>query len=760
MNDFLKKKYDLHKSPEVESAARRKEKRTGEKVPQDPSSRIGNYLDRFREITDREDPQRREMGMDAIKSFLYDKYVIKSEDIPESYWEGLMQIARERGQGGDIEGVDLETLKEQNTEALIADQKSTLDMWVDYLASPDATYPDWLKYWAIRSVLKIGEYDKEKGAFTKRSTGTVSPFPDLNREALAYVLDAVEKKYEKKDVNLTGLDEEDRGELEGLLQKENFAKFYAWAVEKVTPASKEALKSTEGEWIKYDRGSDHMPLVESIQGHGTNWCTAGESTAESQLKGGDFYIYYSLNEDGEPTIPRVAIRMEEDGIAEVRGIADKDQNLDPYMNDVVQEKLKEFPDGEAYERKAQNMERLTSIEKGCKNGKELTAKDLGFLYEIDLKIEGFGYSRDPRIKEIKEERDVRKDYALIFDCDPDQVAMEEDEISDETVVFTGNLKVPSSWEKMPKKLVYIGGDANFRNSQVEDLGELETIGRDANFMDSQIENLGKLETIGGSADFGDSQIENLGKLETIGGDTYFRDSQIKDLGRLETIGGNANFAYSQVENLGKLETIGGEARFTDSQIEDLGELETIGGNVDFEGSRVKSLGGLRTIGGDAYFVDSQIEDFGKLETIGEDAHFGDSRIENLGKLETIGGDADFRDSQVKSLGDLRAIGGYAYFVGSRVKNLGGLRTIGGDTYFRDSQIKDLGRLETIGGSVYFKSSRVKSLGGLRTVGGNADFTDSQVEDLGKLETIGGEVHTDKNSSIDFSKIKHEGIVVY
>ena len=52
-------------------------------------------------------------------------------------------------------------------------------------------------------------------------------------------------------------------------------------------------ENIQGEWIKYEQGSDAKPLYESLQGHGTGWCTAGESTAETQLKAGDFYVFYT-----------------------------------------------------------------------------------------------------------------------------------------------------------------------------------------------------------------------------------------------------------------------------------------------------------------------------------------------------------------------------------------------------------------------------------------------------------------------------------
>ena len=48
--DFLKEKYGLHKTLEVERAAKRAEQRTGEKVTQNPEARIRNYLDRLERL--------------------------------------------------------------------------------------------------------------------------------------------------------------------------------------------------------------------------------------------------------------------------------------------------------------------------------------------------------------------------------------------------------------------------------------------------------------------------------------------------------------------------------------------------------------------------------------------------------------------------------------------------------------------------------------------------------------------------------------
>ena len=438
--DFLKQKYDLHNSPEVESAAKRTEHRTGESLPQDTDSQIQNYLDRISEYFDRikemegnESPEKQERYADKFKKIIHDKFVIKPDEIPEAYYENQQRLARELGHG-DVEIT--EEMRKQNAEIIVADQESTLDHWVDYLSSEDATYPDWLKYFAIRSITQMGGFDKERHVFSKRSKGTTKPFPDLNREALAYVLDAMEKKYDSQDIDT--LQGEEKDQFNKLLTSENFAKLYAWAIEKVTPASVEQISNTDGEWVKYDQNADHMPLVKSLEGHGTGWCTAGESTAQTQLSGGDFYVYYSTDQQGNHTVPRAAIRMQGEEIGEVRGIA-PEQNLDPYIADIVEKKLQDFPDGKSYEKKNADMKYLTFISNKIKKDEELSKNDLIFLYEINSKIEGFGYQRDPRIKELRDQRDPKIDTPIVMECDPSEIAWSQAEINETIKAYVGPL---------------------------------------------------------------------------------------------------------------------------------------------------------------------------------------------------------------------------------------------------------------------------------------------------------------------------------
>ena len=428
--EILKKKYpDLPRSDQVNLSvedlndARESIKITPELTKEE---KIDYWLDSIENFhkRHRDNPE----AVEHIQEAFYDKYVIKPEDIPENYFKNQQQMARELGHGNI--GITEET-RDQSSEIIINDQKTSLDKWTNYLFHKDTDiYPMWAKYWALRSMTKLSAYDKEKKVFGNRRKDTTAPFPDLNREALAHVINAIVKKANDEKIEIA----EDDPDLQKLIQSENFGKLYAYTIEKVTPAEENELLTTEGEWIKYPQNSDHMPLIESLQGHGTGWCTAEESTAELHLKGGDFYVYYSNDENSKPTVPRVAIRMQRNKIGEIRGIA-PDQNIDSNIQDVLDEKLSEFPDKDNFQKKTADMKFLTEIEKKVNKKEKLNIDELKFLYEFNSEIEGFGYREDPRIEEIKEERDIKADLSLITGYSEEQISTTKEEALNDKIKF-------------------------------------------------------------------------------------------------------------------------------------------------------------------------------------------------------------------------------------------------------------------------------------------------------------------------------------
>ena len=416
--EFLNKLYrEMHISSEVMHKA----------SPSDtPEEKIRKYISRLEHV--HELSKKSKHSLELLKKFYYDKYLIK--ELPESYINLQKKIAREEGHG-DISVSD--EMKEKMLNQVRKDQKSTLDLWIDYFMSEDAMYPTWFKVYAFKGMLGLSTFDKEKQEFGKRTDKTTSSFIDLNMEALSKVYDIL--KGEIGENNLT--DEE----LEILSKGESFKKLYTYYL---TNQYSKIIDNdeTEGIWIKYDMGSDYIPLWESLQGKNTGWCTAGKETAKTQLAGGDFYVYYTKDENGEYKSPRIAIRMNgKNEIGEVRGTS-KNQNLESNMEPILDKKLEEFPDKEKYKKKVHDMKFLTLIEEKQKNNLELSLDDLKFLYEVDSKIEGFGYQDAPRIEEIISKRDKRKDVAFVYGINEDEVALSQTEWEankKKIKVYCGNL---------------------------------------------------------------------------------------------------------------------------------------------------------------------------------------------------------------------------------------------------------------------------------------------------------------------------------
>ena len=312
--EFLQEKYQLNADPGVKSAAKHHEQCTGEVVDQGNFGvRIENYLNRLNALVNPPELEgdghfdRKERNLTMIKNALHRNFVTTLDTIPESYYDSVKRRHREEGHG------DIEIPGDQRLElaqAIIKDQQGSLDAWVDYLASNDAKYPDWLKYFAFRSVLGMGNYDKSKGVFNERTKGgrTVALFPELNREALAIVLGDLEKKYPdekaKADKTRTDLEfisrfdisQDSKQKYLKALENKNFSQLYGLAIEEFKPIAEELLKITKGKWVKYPRMSDPKQLVDSLSNYGTGWCIRGEAMAERYLvrDKNDLYVFYSL----------------------------------------------------------------------------------------------------------------------------------------------------------------------------------------------------------------------------------------------------------------------------------------------------------------------------------------------------------------------------------------------------------------------------------------------------------------------------------
>ena len=445
------KESKLHTTGPVEHE-RERQKGLGKKPSQKPKDKIADWL-KIIERTHtghRDDPR----VLERIKNH-YHKILI------EPYQDKLAKAAaRIEERAGRTLGVEVRYEGEQldqGGEIALEDLKKSLDQWIDYLTNPKEPYPMWFRYYVFTNIIHLSDFDKDESRFPTRAKDTVRLFPEIDRGALAYVQDIIGVSDDEQKFNQLINAQKQTGTPDNLIitkeksrefANKSFGEQYLEGIRQRGEITPELRAETRGEWVTYKQGDNPLELWKSLQNKGTAWCTKGLATATTQLNGGDFHVYYTLDKHGKPTIPRIAIRMQEGTIFETRGVADSDQNLEGNMTQIANEKMSELPGKEKYERISGCMKQMTELYERCfeenrKTGEkrylnpQLNREDLTFLYEIDSTIEGFGYDRDPRILEIRNQRNPKEDMLTIFDCTSEQVATNETEITENTKAYLG-----------------------------------------------------------------------------------------------------------------------------------------------------------------------------------------------------------------------------------------------------------------------------------------------------------------------------------
>ncbi len=446
--NFLAEKYSNLPSSHPVNRAVLSARRKGTAVPDTKHDRVGTYLDRLESITEDE------RGFTLLKGQILDRFTINTQNeesltsIAKGLYESEKRLAIEQGRGNDIQKLESEHDVIELYKPLILEkaqiQRKTLTSWLDYLQQNDAKHPMWFRYYVVRSLEKMGTLDKEKGTYSTRTPTTVAPFPELNSEALGWVYKKLEGVNQKNRVP------EENKQLETLIKAKDFTKLYAFA--QIETAGNLNRESIEGQWRKYNKDSDYHILEGDLKGKGTGWCTA-EGSAKGQLQGGDFYVYYTKGANGTYTEPRVAIRMEGDHVGEVRGVNPR-QELEPALLDIAQTQYHELPGGEAFDKKTNDMRKITTLSKMQVDRQQFTKEDLLFLYEINEPIEGFGYEKDPRIAELRKQRIPEEDMLIVFSCSREQIARSTDEIRSDTKAYIGKL-TPGIFKLLPQQIEHI-----------------------------------------------------------------------------------------------------------------------------------------------------------------------------------------------------------------------------------------------------------------------------------------------------------------
>lgn len=473
----------------------------------DKINRLKDYLNKRENITNN-------TKIEKLKQNYYEKYIIKEENIPLQYYKKKISEITSKENTDSIE------IKKELAEELINDQKISLDKWIDYFSKDEgANYPLSLKIWAYIGMINLANYEPDSQTFTRRSKNSTNNFADLNIIALTQTLEIMNNYLKEKKI--------DNPELKKIVENYSFSNIYTYYFSKEIEQQKSSL---DGIWIKYAQNTLPNKLVESLNGMGTNWCIAAYYDAKRKLELGSIYIYYTKNINGNYTVPRLAIRYENDKIAEIKGIA-KEQNIETNMEEIVANKLLEIPNGTKYLPQTKDMNKLTMISKKIENKLELTREDLIFIYEINGKINGFGNRKDPRIEKIINTRNKKKDLSIIFRCNEKNIACDLRDLinnPNEIICYYGDLNARflKKFNYNFKNLTCIVGNFIWKEEQkIKGFENIQVVTENIDCPNLRTSSsFNKLEKVGGKVDFSNlEELENIPKLSYIGGNLYIKE---------------------------------------------------------------------------------------------------------------------------------------------------------------------------------------------------------------------------------------------
>jgi hypothetical protein len=440
------------------------------------------------------------------------KYLI--QEVPVSYIDITEKEHISRGE--EFSRTKFEENKSRYLTILQSDQEESLLSWINYfqIEYDSGIYEDWFIYHAINEVMKMDRYGRP------RNSETVSPFPQLDQaivsiiqEQLVDSLNNTEQEFEFQDLNF----------------QQRYAKLLKDKFNFRNEFSEEEIE--KGKWITFTKGQE---LELSTLVKNTIWCTAAKTTAKTQLEQGDFEIFVIPIEEGGEIIevPAIAIHKKGDKIEEVRG-TQKQQNLSNSVQKPLKAKLETLPDGAEYLKKTDDMEKLTLIYdsyKAIQKQKQtsshqviekqndlllLTKEQLTFLYQSNCIIEGFGYETDPRIKEIIDSRDIRRDLAIVYDVSEDKIGLGPEDLEFCSIYFGDLVVDKSNFEQFKRsKLIAKHGSLTFGSEISSQLTELP-------FLDGFIQN--------GLMDLMNTNITRLPKNYIQNGYLDLTNSQITEL---------------------------------------------------------------------------------------------------------------------------------------------------------------------------------------------------------------------------------------
>ena len=214
-------------------------------------------------------------------------------------------------------------------------------------------------------------------------------------------------------------------------------------------------------------------------------------------------IVFEKDKNGEFLLPRICLTISKDN--KIKDVIGRDENIcvEFELLDVLMSKVSSFSNSDEMESKISILKYLSSLKDKITSGEELEIKDIDFLYEINNELDEMPFGRlDYRFGDVRELVDLKKTLAKYFGCREEEVALENEELNENTVVTT-DFNPDDSLCNYPKLRVVFGDAYCDLVKSAKGLRSLEFIKGDAYFNSLvSFDGLERLVRIDGSANFG------------------------------------------------------------------------------------------------------------------------------------------------------------------------------------------------------------------------------------------------------------------
>lgn len=212
------------------------------------------------------------------------------------------------------------------------------------------------------------------------------------------------------------------------------------------------------EWIRFNKGSNPLDLLNVVKDNNV-WNLTREEFYNVLDK--NDVLFFLVDKEVKLMIYVNGVK-----VTGVFGFGEKSNVEDEYLNDLKNE-LMHFKDNREYMEKVNNLINFAPIYKKFKNDEELTKSDLEIVYQVKKELKAFTGVTEEKMDEIIDSRDAYEDLAEIFGVSASEVALDIDEVTEDTKVLKGNLSVFSDNVDEYKSIEYVIGHVYLESKKLK-----------------------------------------------------------------------------------------------------------------------------------------------------------------------------------------------------------------------------------------------------------------------------------------------------